>query len=49
MNDLLGECKNQLRVWAEKGMEKARNPLYPDTGIMIGFKKAKRMPFAEWR
>jgi hypothetical protein len=23
MNDLLGECKNELTVWAEKGMEKA--------------------------
>jgi phasin family protein len=23
LNDLLGECKNELTVWAEKGMEKA--------------------------
>jgi hypothetical protein len=31
----LGECKNELTVWAEKGMEEGRNPVYPDTGTMI--------------
>ena len=32
MNDLLGECKNQLRVCAEKGMGKAVTHFTPIPG-----------------
>lgn len=35
MNELLGECKNELTVWAEKGMEKAVTQFTQEAGKMI--------------